>query len=373
MRQFRFALLRACGIFVIGGALLDASLLHAGPERINLTTGTPVGGSGTMVVPVNVILGSGQPDTIDMTYTAIDSSGNDVSCSPSSDRLSVSRQQGATDNVSVTYGGANLPVTLSVQAQGECYGYDTEMTQVQISNFTLDATAKAKADAKTKGKGDAKAKKKAVRRLVAPITVTVSPTRVSYQIVPVTIAPNAGSSSITMTYTAKDAAGTIYPCRPSKEVVSGVAGNPVQHNVFVNTTASSGATITLTVTASDATPADTTTAAYNLGVGNAAAGTGGIFSLSVGPSTSFFRTIMHVTFTLPTMDRIKMIYSAVDGSGNPVNCSPPFATLQTAANAEVLQQDVVVDTDGLAKIKFTAQGVGDTGVPIGPSSKTFSP
>src|SRR5579862_3814570 len=115
--------------FVAFGAVaLGTGTLSAGPERITVSCGLSSeydGDATTGVVPITVTMNSGQPDYIDMTYTATDSNGNPVPCSPSTNRLYVAKGNPATDNVSVCYAGTDN-VTFTAYGIGEAYGADDD-------------------------------------------------------------------------------------------------------------------------------------------------------------------------------------------------------------------------------------------------------
>jgi len=112
------------------GLLLSAPAAHAGTERITLADGqaTVYQSGSSDVIPVTATLTNGQPDYIEMTYTATDANGDPVGVSPPSAVHYLTKGQSATDNVVVSQGA--LPVTFVAEAQGE-YGGDVEfVTQV---------------------------------------------------------------------------------------------------------------------------------------------------------------------------------------------------------------------------------------------------
>src|SRR5580704_3494543 len=110
-----------CIVIVSGG------VARAGAELITLT------GSGasqyqqnvSSVIPVKVKLSNGNPDYIDMTYYATDSTGASVSVSPTSARHYLVKGQSVTDNV-ILSNPATGTVTFVALAEGECVGPDGE-------------------------------------------------------------------------------------------------------------------------------------------------------------------------------------------------------------------------------------------------------
>src|SRR5580704_2820901 len=108
--------------------LASAGRARAGAEKITLGLQqyTIYVNTQSDVVPVNIKLANGSPDYIDTTYSAQDSDGNPVTCSPASNRFYMTRNTSTiTDNV-VVNADPNVPVLFTATAQGEAPGGDFE-------------------------------------------------------------------------------------------------------------------------------------------------------------------------------------------------------------------------------------------------------
>jgi hypothetical protein len=205
--------------FAIWSIVLTCALIvtarpaHAGSERISLTGGgaTTYQSGVSSVIPITVQLANGQPDHIDMTYYATDSTGAAVQVSPTSNRFYLTHLQSATDNVVVTLGSAQYNVTFVALAEGECVGADGESYTQVLTTIGNQSRRTARATVPTSsGAG----------------TLTLTSSLIDDQrTAPVMVSLDTGIATVRLTYTAVDSSGQPRPvtCRPKAEDVS-VAG-----------------------------------------------------------------------------------------------------------------------------------------------------
>jgi hypothetical protein len=362
----------ACGLLAFVSAVIYARLAYAGPERFTVVCGAATAydtQAGTVVVPITVTMGSGQPDTIDMTYTAVDANNNPVSCDPASDKLSVSRGNPANDSVTITYGGPNPPVQFTASGTGECYGYDTDSSGASLFTGGVSGAAAAVAGANPITIGA----QKVVKNYVVPVTVAVSGT-------------GTPADRVAMSYTATDSGGGKVTCVPASESFFVTAPSlSVTHNVLVNYTAATG-TVSFKAELKAVAAGTDFTNTGNLPLAATAAVSGGTaaetLTVTLGSASppapaitpSFNRYLVPVTVQLTSgTDRIRMKYSAVDGGNQELHCRPSSSIINATTTASQ-PQNVIVGVDGASgQVTFTASGHGDSSGVLTPATLTFTP
>jgi hypothetical protein len=127
MRRPRFSPVMLSALLCL--LLTYASNQAFGVEVLSVACG-PASPNGHLCssVPVKVSMLSGSPDYVDITYSAVDSNGVSLPCSPPSDfHEQVSRTHPFTDNIQVTATTNTVfPVQFTAYATGESAGGDNE-------------------------------------------------------------------------------------------------------------------------------------------------------------------------------------------------------------------------------------------------------
>jgi hypothetical protein len=292
------------------------------------------------LVPVSVTLINGSADYIDMTYSAQDTNGNSVTCTPSTNRFHLSKGQKVVDNVVVNAGP--IPVVFTATAQGEAPNGDYEASQESLAGFTFGGTS----GFTTSATGSTQLTQPYI---VLPVSGTLT-------------TATAGQYPQTWVYDATYGASPTYlHLRPRQDQV----------NFVVNTSAPSITQTTRSVLVHlDGQPASSVTFAlskagtqlltYNLGTSTVQQTSAGGVNFSIGPPTHVSRWNVPIQFTPSYPGPVKIFYSASDGT-NSYDCSPKYQTYQsTVANPQVTD-NVKVDVACLAGTTVTVTAIAVDG------------
>jgi hypothetical protein len=362
MTRFRSLCLFLGFVAFAGVFAFVARRLYAGPERIAISCGTSNFVCGPVVVPVTVSMASDGPDYVDMTYTATDGSGNPVSCSPSSNRLYVSKGSPVTDNVSVA---CTTNTNFSVLGTGETGG-DTG-----ACGFTIVCTG-CGPDAKPMSLKPAAKTKTATATTSTTSVVFAGDTKNWVWVVPLEIQLLASNDQVQLTYTAtattKNGTAEVpittpITCVPAAEMVN--LDSRVAPYVDVQSTQANGllmrhvavraqsemATLTLNVNAqglktplaqwslimphaSTSLPPGPQNAGPAIGTGNLSIGanpnTGPRTGLPNGSPRSMIKFVEHVVqlnLSLAPTDSLFLKFQAQDSNSQALHCYPSHSHL----------------------------------------------
>jgi hypothetical protein len=129
-----------CGLLIVivsAAMALNPKTVSAFPEHISLALGQYTIYDSTNhidQVPVSVTLHNYPSDTINLFYTAYGANNVAATCTPSSETISLSKDQTYQGSVLVAQGGATTPVRFSAEAQG-VNGGDDQMQQTGLGAF----------------------------------------------------------------------------------------------------------------------------------------------------------------------------------------------------------------------------------------------
>jgi hypothetical protein len=376
-----------------------ATLANAGNEVLkvvpNPSTNNTAYYSGTnsCVVGIQVVETSGQADTVQMTYSCIDSSNNSYPCTPSSDYLSVSKTSPATDSVTISGTGSATALTFTAYAVGVNGGASY--------TYTLPFT----------GRGRPLAAALAPQPKLTP-SLTFTP--LQDYIVPVEVTLAQGSDTqVRMTYSATIPNGsstTPVPCTPTVEIITihdnqiaqpgtSPTATPTRHQVVIHGYGfASGTVITFTATAKtlDLTnnlTATSTAMTYTVSQRNAAsAGTTPQYvtppttepaiptglAVTSGPIVATNQYIAAVTFPVVAIEGLRICYHAAYGSSSgsaapdpsekllPLRPETSEFTASIATNGVAAQntQNVVIDCTDDINAAIAADSSATQGLPI---------
>jgi hypothetical protein len=346
MCNSRFGI-RICSAVSVCALLLGASLVYGGTERITLVCGgfIPNGGSND-TVPVYVTLANGQPDYIDMTYYATDSTGAIVSCSPPTNRFYLTKKQSATDTV-VVASSVNLPVTFSAFAQGEAAGGDSEGATESLTGFTVPPRV---------DRGPVTAS------LAGPLTLG-TPAQLNRYVFPVTASLiNNGTNPVTLLYSAVDSSAhpVSLRCRPKAQETFTIAKNDATTNgsstrmvlVYVD-----GATPPVKFTVAN--QAGGTPVTYIINGATNSPQNNGTVQLAVASPIQLPEVTVPVTLEVQPDSPAKLYYSAFYGpANNPtawLDCIP--STSKQSANVKV--DTSLVPTGNNTQVTFMAIAIDE--------------
>ncbi len=134
-----FAWFCAClSIVALAVVGLRSNFVLAANEILNVilypTTSNPTPYGANVTFGVQVQETSGQPDTVQMNYSAVDANNNSLTCSPAQDDVSVSKGHPANDSCTVDTTGAALPYTFTAYAVGQTGGASYTFTMTTNLN-----------------------------------------------------------------------------------------------------------------------------------------------------------------------------------------------------------------------------------------------
>ncbi len=399
MGQHRLSSTLACVAFVVFA--LFARSAHAANEVLkvvaypNSGSNTDLSG-GTVVFTIQVQETSGQPDTVDMYYSCVDSNNNPLPCSPDGtsggtpgDTLSIAKPPAdwPVDSCTVTFGSYTGNIYFSAYAVGVNGGGSSLYTQ------SLDTRGRAV---------DRHAHHAGVAGQNLIPSVAFKP--LQDYVIPVTVSLAQGTDSkIAVYYSAYIQSGAAPPtdvaCTPASEIISVGAKVKVTRPVVIHCFGQSGG-LTFTASAKSldvlndpSLVAAPCTSTYNVpaakfhaahapgpppaGVAAAHAPTppSGL-TVSCGTIASTNQYVAAVSFPVEAVEtHIRAFYHATDAQGAALDVFPDSSSFNVTVG--ILQtQNVLIDLSGnpTAPITFTVDGVAaHAGAFFLQPSPTFTP
>lgn len=381
----------AFSVFVLAVGVMAARRLDAGAERFTIACTCPTGQqSGSVVIPITITMNSDGPDYIDLTYTAVDGSGNPVSCAPAGNRLYVAKGSPANDSVTVSYSSTGT-VNFEATGQGEVYGYDVDgcsCNGIQFGAFNVKPQPVPAAPA------------------VSTVTINAASADTAYSVVVVPIAMQLTSlpnDNVTATYSALDQNANKLQCVPNSDSFQMQAGlTPanlpnlpngfilpgilIRHVAVRSTAAISSLNFTLTgrglVPLLGGTPntgtwnfQNITAGSFQVPVTPANANGSGSGNLSAGylPIHKLREHIIKVDVAPAAGDLVTIRFSAIDAGGQEFRCRPQSVRVAATKTVCVIVNCDASDSSGgiAAPIQFLAHshsnisgGLNDATYPI---------